>query len=425
MMARRLDRCVARALHHVDRRARPRADPHGARAAGAGHDRLRPGRQSGVHLLRRAAHRRAARPRVAAHDRRGPRGRGSPLLLASRHRSRSASSGAAWRNVRAGRIIEGGSTITQQLARAAQLTPVRTYRAQDARGHDRRPARGALLESADPRGLSRTPSISATAITASRRRRAATSASRRPTCAARSGAARRARALAVERLAVRRLPSARVTRRNLVLRLMRDQRPHLRGGVSVASTAGHAGRIPSAAAAAFRREPPAASISRKKFAASWSRSSARQRAAGRPARLLDYDPGDAAAPPSAPSRRASRRSRNAEGRARSAGQPGRDGSGDRRRATRSSAAATSPRAASTARRRPAGRPAPRSSRSSTPRRSSAAMRRARCCATSTRRSTTRGRRGSRAASTSVRVHAAARPQDFEQPRRRAAAAAGG
>ena len=34
---------------------------------------------------------------------------------------------AAWRNFRAGRILEGGSTITQQLARASQLTPVRTY----------------------------------------------------------------------------------------------------------------------------------------------------------------------------------------------------------------------------------------------------------------------------------------------------------
>ncbi len=35
--------------------------------------------------------------------------------------------GAAWRNVRAGRIREGGSTITQQLARATQLSPVRTF----------------------------------------------------------------------------------------------------------------------------------------------------------------------------------------------------------------------------------------------------------------------------------------------------------
>ena len=35
--------------------------------------------------------------------------------------------GAAWKNLRAGRIVEGGSTITQQLARAARLTPERTY----------------------------------------------------------------------------------------------------------------------------------------------------------------------------------------------------------------------------------------------------------------------------------------------------------
>ena len=35
--------------------------------------------------------------------------------------------GAAWKNIRAGRIREGGSTITQQLARAAQLSPVRTF----------------------------------------------------------------------------------------------------------------------------------------------------------------------------------------------------------------------------------------------------------------------------------------------------------
>ena len=35
--------------------------------------------------------------------------------------------GAAWKNLWAGRIVEGGSTITQQLARAAQLSAVRTY----------------------------------------------------------------------------------------------------------------------------------------------------------------------------------------------------------------------------------------------------------------------------------------------------------
>jgi membrane peptidoglycan carboxypeptidase len=35
--------------------------------------------------------------------------------------------GAAWRNLRAGRIVEGASTITQQLARAGHLSKARTY----------------------------------------------------------------------------------------------------------------------------------------------------------------------------------------------------------------------------------------------------------------------------------------------------------
>src|SRR5688500_15667790 len=34
---------------------------------------------------------------------------------------------AAWSNARAGRIVQGGSTLTQQLARAGQLSPRRTF----------------------------------------------------------------------------------------------------------------------------------------------------------------------------------------------------------------------------------------------------------------------------------------------------------
>jgi 1A family penicillin-binding protein len=55
---------------------------------------------------------------VAVEDRRFFKHRGvDPVRMA----------GAAWRNLRAGRILEGGSTITQQLARVTQLSPERTY----------------------------------------------------------------------------------------------------------------------------------------------------------------------------------------------------------------------------------------------------------------------------------------------------------
>ena len=55
---------------------------------------------------------------LAVEDRRFFRHRGlDPVRIAA----------AAWRNARAGRIVEGGSTITQQLVRVAQLTPARTF----------------------------------------------------------------------------------------------------------------------------------------------------------------------------------------------------------------------------------------------------------------------------------------------------------
>ena len=65
-----------------------------------------------------------------------------------------ASSAPPSRNLRAGRIVEGGSTITQQLARAAQLSPVRTYERKIREILVARAARGTLLEAADSRGIS-------------------------------------------------------------------------------------------------------------------------------------------------------------------------------------------------------------------------------------------------------------------------------
>ena len=52
---------------------------------------------------------------------------GSPLLLSPGHRSRSASARAMLRNVREPGTVEGGSTLTQQLARTLFLSNARTF----------------------------------------------------------------------------------------------------------------------------------------------------------------------------------------------------------------------------------------------------------------------------------------------------------
>ena len=86
---------------------------------------------------------------------------------------------AAWRNFRAGRIVEGGSTITQQLARASAVVRA-DLRAQDSRNSSRGADRAALHEDADPRAVPQYRSTWAMGITGSKRRRAAISASRLP-----------------------------------------------------------------------------------------------------------------------------------------------------------------------------------------------------------------------------------------------------
>ena len=61
---------------------------------------------------------------------------------------------AALRNVRAGRVVEGGSTITQQLARAARLSASPYVRKETARGDARAAAGRALFKGSHSPGVS-------------------------------------------------------------------------------------------------------------------------------------------------------------------------------------------------------------------------------------------------------------------------------
>ena len=76
---------------------------------------------------RRAAPRRPVRPDFHLLQGRGHRGRGSPLLPPSRASIRSRWTRAAFYNLRSETGTQGGSTITQQLARTLFLSNSRTY----------------------------------------------------------------------------------------------------------------------------------------------------------------------------------------------------------------------------------------------------------------------------------------------------------
>jgi len=86
-------------------------------------------------------------------DRRRAGGRGPPVLRAQRPRSSARCSAAAWANLRAGRVKEGGSTITQQLVKVRLLSPQRDVLPQAAGSVAGRADRVALFEGADPRSL--------------------------------------------------------------------------------------------------------------------------------------------------------------------------------------------------------------------------------------------------------------------------------
>ena len=109
----------------------------------------------------------AARPPGSRHRHGGPR--------ASTPTSASDPMGIAraiYQNFRRGRIVEGGSTITQQLAKVLFLTPDTQPRPQAQGGRPRRRAGAALFERPHPRDVPEPDLLSATARSASRPPRA-------------------------------------------------------------------------------------------------------------------------------------------------------------------------------------------------------------------------------------------------------------
>ena len=106
------------------------------------------------------------------------RHRGPALLRALRHRSRSASRARVVSNVRGAAALQGGSTLTQQLAKNLFLTQERTAVAQDPGGDPGALARARTTPRTRSSNSISTASISAPAPMASRRRRSDISASR-------------------------------------------------------------------------------------------------------------------------------------------------------------------------------------------------------------------------------------------------------
>ena len=112
---------------HHRQRARPRQPTDQHRRAGAVDDRHGSAGPSGVRFLLRTADRRADRSRSRLTWCRPSWRWRIAASTRTTDSTPSASSARHLRNLRAGRVMEGGSTITQQLARAVRLSPARTF----------------------------------------------------------------------------------------------------------------------------------------------------------------------------------------------------------------------------------------------------------------------------------------------------------
>ena len=111
-------------------------------------------RRPAVVPARRAAARRAARRDRARPAARGRRGRGPPLLPPSRHRSDRPRRAPSCATSAAAARLEGGSTLTQQLARTLFLSNVADATAARRKEAAHRAAdRSAADQDADPRAL--------------------------------------------------------------------------------------------------------------------------------------------------------------------------------------------------------------------------------------------------------------------------------
>ena len=123
-------------------RATPRGvTPRRSQTAAGRDPHLRRRRHADRRVLRRAALPGAARPRPEPRAARVPRRRGRRLLPPPRRRPDRHRCARCWTNLSSNRVVQGGSTITQQVVKALLLTPERSYERKMKEAGPRAPAR--------------------------------------------------------------------------------------------------------------------------------------------------------------------------------------------------------------------------------------------------------------------------------------------